>query len=109
MPLAVRLLDHSDRRLAFLVETDQLAMKVPLPLNRLGDSDARRQPRETFVIGLFVQPAVKPRRGHFERVLMRYDVFHVENQAEALAQRRAIVERTARSEEQTHEIQSRRR
>src|SRR5262245_34377099 len=94
-PLSVRLLDHGDRRPAFTVETDQLAMKVPLPVDRFRDSDARRQPRETFVVGLFVQPPVKPRRGHFEHVLMRDDVFDVENQSDALAHRRAIVERHA--------------
>src|SRR5262245_33917620 len=89
-PLAVRLLDHGDRRLPLAVETDQLAMKVPLPFNRLRDPDVRRQASETFVIGLFVQPSIKPRRGHFERVLMRDDVFDVENKADALAHRSAI-------------------
>src|SRR6266545_5938254 len=77
------------------VETDQLAMKVPLPFNRLRDSDARMQPRETFIIGLFVQPSIQPRRGYLERVLMRDDVFDVEDQADPLAHRRAIVERHA--------------
>lgn len=77
--------------LIILIESDQRAVKIALPRERLCQPDMRGQPGEAFVIRRLVQAAIQSRGTYLQSVCRRDRVFDIEDHADLIADGDAIL------------------
>ena len=94
MPLSLLIVEQRGR-LSFMIESDQRAMKIALPVNRLGESDVRRTAGEALIIGGLIKSPVEPGRSDFKNVLMPDHILDIEKEPDPVADGRAVICRDA--------------